>query len=139
MRDEHGGHTTNYCSTFITVSPDCKAVAGTAPAKPDTVAGRLYALIAPRPYELTSDDVLFEVFRQRGGVPDAECEAARTAFFAKPQACLRTCSLVKQFGWGIHHDENGRIALYGVETDDYRRLAQDAGLKVIAGVRSSKR
>jgi hypothetical protein len=138
MRDGHDRHTTNYYGTFITVSPDCKAVAGTVPAKAETIAGRLHALIAGRPYELTSDDVLFEVFRQRSGVPEAERDEARAAFFAKPQACLRACPLVKQFGWGIHHDAKGRIAVYGVETAEYQRLARDAGLKIVAGIRSSK-
>jgi hypothetical protein len=130
--------TTNYFNTFITVSPDTKAVAGTVPTKPETIAGRLHGLLAARPYEMTSDDVLFEVFRLRNGVPEAERDEARAAFFSRSQACLRTCPLVKQFGWGIHHDEQGRIALYGVESADYRRLAQDKSLTVISGIRSSK-
>jgi hypothetical protein len=131
--------TTNYFNTFITVSPDTKAVAGTVPTKPETIAGCLYSLLAGRPYEMTSDDVLFEVFRLRDNGPEADRDEAHAAFFSKSRACLRTCPLVKQFGWGIHHDEKGRIALYGMESADYRRLAKDASLTVIAGVRSSRR
>jgi hypothetical protein len=131
--------TTNYVNTFITVSPDTKAVAGTIPARPETIAGCLYSLLADRPYEMTSDDALFEVFRLRDNGTAADLDEARAAFFSKSHPCLRTCPLVKQFGWGIHHDENGRIALYGVESPDYRRLSKDTSLTVIAGVRSSRR
>lgn len=131
--------TTNYADTFIVVSPDTAAKEGVTPPKPDSVAGLQYALIASKPYGYTSDQVLFEVYARRNGVARADRAEAREAFFAKPKACLRASPLVKQFGWGIHHDEKGRIAAYGVETAAYRKFASRNDLKVVAGMRTSKK
>jgi hypothetical protein len=81
---------------------------------------------------MTSDDLLYETQRVRGG------DKSRDAFFAKPQACLRTSPLVKQFGWGIHHDADGRIALVDPQSDTYRRLLADASVKKTPGMRSKR-
>lgn len=129
---------TNYFDTFIAVSSDCPTSAAREPSNPDSVAALQLRLLRERPYSLTSDDLLFEVYVLRHAIAEADREKTRNAFFAKPQACLRASPLVKNFGWGIHHDEAGRIAAYGVETDGYRTLAARADLKVIGGLRSRK-
>jgi hypothetical protein len=83
--------------------------------------------------------LLFEVHRRRRDIARrGDIARARQAFFAKPQACLRTSPLAKQYGWGLHHDGDGRVALYGVETGEYRRLASGGASRVIAAVRSRK-
>lgn len=130
--------TTNYVDTFITASPDCPLDHGRPPPRPGSVARLQYDLISARPYAMTSDDLLFEVHAARAGVADAEREAARAAFEAKARACLRASPLVKQFGWGVHHDARSRIALYGRETDAYRDLLERADVKVVAGMRSRR-
>lgn len=130
--------TTNYTDTFITASADSKATAGTVPTKPGTIAAEQYRLLSERPYQLTSDDLLFEVHAIRNGIAEADRTAERAAFFAKPKACLRASPLVKQFGWGLHHDAEGKVAAHGVETDAYRALANRADLKVVPGMRSSR-
>jgi hypothetical protein len=129
---------TNYFDTFITVSGDCPARMGKAPAKIDSIAGLQYRLLRDQPYLFTSDDLLFEVYAKRNCVLEPDREHARNAFFSNPQACLRASPLVKQFGWGLHHDEAGRLATYGVESGDYRKLAASADLKVLPGMRSRK-
>jgi len=131
--------TTNYVNTFILVSPDSRATAGTPPSKPGTVAYLQYQLLQESPYGLTSDEILFEVHALRNGIADRDREVARRIFFARPQACLRASPLVKTHGWGLHHDEHGRVALVGVETDAYRALAARSDLKVIPGMRSGRR
>lgn len=125
---------TNYTDTFITASADGKATAGIVPTKPGTIAAEQYRLLSERPYQLTSDDLLFEVHAIRSGIAEAD----RAAFFAKPKACLRASPLVKQFGWGLHHDGDGKVAVHGIETDAYRELARRADLKVVAGMRNSR-
>jgi hypothetical protein len=129
----------NYFDTFITVSGDCPARMGKAPQKIDSIAGLQYKILMDRPYLFTSDDLLFEVFVQRNAISDTDRASARNTFFSKPQACLRASPLVKQFGWGLHHDGVGRLAAYGVETEDYRKLAARADLKVLAGMRNRRR
>ena len=125
-------HTTNYRDTLITASSDTPVTVGTIPEKPGTVAGAQHALLADRPYALTSDDLLHATHVARGGDKD------RGTFFAKPQACLRASPLVKQFGWGIHHDGQGRIALVAMESDDYARLVADPAVKKTPGMRRSR-
>lgn len=130
--------TTNYHDTFIAASPDGKAEAGIVPTKAGSIAQLQYELLSAQPYGLSSDDLLFAVHAIRNAVPDAEREAARAAFFAKPQACLRASPLVKQYGWGLHHDGDGKVAAYGIETEDYREYSARADLKQVAGIRSKR-
>jgi hypothetical protein len=134
-------HTTNYTDTFIEVSADCPAEAGTVPpVKGDarTVANLQFDMISAHPYAFTSDDVLFSVYAQRNDLTPAEHEQARTDFFSKGQACLRASPLTKRYGWGVHCDHNGRIALYGRETAEYKKLSTDKKLKVVKGMRSQR-
>ncbi len=136
--------TTNYASTFIQVADDCPVVEAEAPGAPtdrptrSTVAAMQHALLAANPYALTSDDLLFEVHATRQGVAEADREAARAAFFAKPQACLRASPLGKRYGWGFHFDEAGRVALVGRGTEAYAQLAADATLKQLKAMRSKR-
>ncbi len=119
-------HTTNYLDTFIVIAADCPAAAGTPPTRPGTIAALQYEIIAASPYRYTSDDILVEVLARRRGV-DGDRAALRAELFAKPQACLRASPLVKQYGFGLHHDGQGRVAAYGVETADYQRLTRTPG------------
>jgi hypothetical protein len=36
---------------------------------------------------------------------------------------MRSSDLGKRYGWGVHADENGRIALYAVDSTEYAALA----------------
>lgn len=131
-------NTTNYVDTFITVASDCPATRGETPSKPGSIAALQLELLQAQPYRLTSDNLLFEVHARRNGIADADRASARAAFFARSQACLRASPLVKTHGWGLHHDAEGRVAAYGVETDAYRELATRADLKQVAGMRSRR-
>ncbi|WP_040167864.1 DUF6157 family protein [Microbacterium gorillae] len=134
-------HTTNYVGAFIEVSPDTKAAAATEPPSRGsslTVAEAQYRLLSEHPYEFTSDDVLFTVHADRAGIADADRPAAREAFFAKGQACLRASPLSKTYGWGTHHDADGRVALVPMESEEYARLAADPALKHHAAMRSAR-
>lgn len=131
-------HTTNYRNTFIKVSEDTKATTGLPATKPGSIADVQHSLVRERPYELTSDDLLFEVHAIRNGIPEADRTAAREAFFAKPQACLRASPLVKQFGWGIHHDDQERIALFAVDSPEYAALIERDDVKLVSGMRSKR-
>ncbi len=132
--------TTNYTNTLIQVADDCPAASGQAPpaSTPGTVAALQYALIAEHPYAYTSDDVLFEVYALRRGIDDAAKPAEREAFFAKDQPCLRSSPLGKRYGWGIHHDEQGRIALVAVGSSEYDALASDPSLTRVKAMRSRR-
>lgn len=90
---------TNYTGTFIQVADDCPTAAAEQPPVGDqapTVAALQYALIAEHPYQFTTDDVQFEVYATRRGIPAEERAAARQAFFSKGQPCLRASPLGKR-------------------------------------------
>jgi hypothetical protein len=133
--------TTNYVGTFIQVAEDSVAVTAEIPppgAKAPTVAALQHELIAAHPYELTSDDVLFEVHARRHDIPAEDRLEARQEFFAKGQACLRSSPLGKRYGWGIHHDAQGRVALAAVESEEYAALASDETLRQLTAMRSKR-
>lgn len=133
-------HTTNYTDTFIAVADDCPVDAAETPvakAAP-TIASLHHDLIAAAPYALTSDEVIFETYAIRAGIPDAQRDDAWEQFFSKGQPCLRSSPLGKRYGWGTHHDSEGRVALVAVGTEEYERLAADATLTQTRAMRSRR-
>ena len=134
-------HTTNYFDTFIAVAPDTAATAATEPPQRPTpsVAELTYRMIAEHPYGFTSDDVIFGVWADRRGIADVERESARAEFFAKGQPCLRSSDLGKRYGWGVHADAEGRVAVVPMDSDEYARLASgEGGVSVTRAMRSSR-
>ncbi|WJS96990.1 DUF6157 family protein [Flavobacterium johnsoniae] len=133
-------HTTNYFDTFIEAAEDTKADRGIKPPSKDkkTVAEMQYELIAKNPYKYSSDDILFLVFAVRNDLAESEYKKAKEQFFSKGQACLRASPLTKTYGFGIHNDNNGKIALYGLETNEYQNYLTDDKIKKVKAMRSSK-
>ncbi|HOT84142.1 MAG TPA: DUF6157 family protein [Candidatus Defluviicoccus seviourii] len=129
--------TTNYHETLITPSDDSKRMQSAVPERPGTVAALQYELLAAAPYGMTSDDLIWRAHVLRNEAADTE--AARAAFFAKGQPCLRASPLVRSYGWGIHHDTKGRIALIACESSDFARLLADPSVTKRPGMRSSRR
>jgi hypothetical protein len=134
-------HSTNYQDTFIEIADDCPAITGEIPPiKGDkkSVANIQFDILSKNPYKFTSDDVLFQVFAERNELTENELDAARKEFFSKGQPCFRASPLTKRYGWGIHNDEKGNIALYGLETDEYKKFSRNEKLKVVKAMKSSK-
>ncbi len=134
-------HTTNYFDTFIAVAEDCPTDKAEVPAiKGDkkTVANLQFDMLIDNPYKYTSDDVLFKVHALRNGIGTSEQKAAREAFFSKGQACMRASPLTKRYGWGVHYDEKGRMALYAVDSPKYKKLLADKKLAHTKGMRSKR-
>lgn len=135
-------HTTNYFDTFIEVAGDTKATCGVKPlSKGDkkTVAEMQYDLIANNPYRYTSDDILFQLFANKNDLTKAAYKQARAQFFSKGQPCFRASPLTKNYGFGVHCDSNGKIAIYGVETPEYEKFAANKYLKKVKAMKSSKK
>ena len=134
--------TTNYIETFISVSEDSPAIAAEIPPSKNgvkTIAGVQYELIKNNPYKYTSDDVIFAVYAQRNGIETEEMQAEREKFFSKGQACLRSSPLVKRYGWGVHSNSEGRVAIYSIESKEYREFSNDKSLKQLKGMRSKRK
>ncbi len=139
----------NYFDTFITVAEDTRATVATVPeprAGKPTVAMLQYAMLSDS-FAYTQAEVLFDVWFQRQGeqgkidvdnVSSDERNVIREQFFAKGQACLRASALTKTYGWGIVFDDEGRAALCAMESDEYKKYANDPDLKVVKAMRSKR-
>ncbi len=134
-------HSTNYTNTFIAVADDCSTPkAEIPPTKGNTrsQANIQFEMISNNPYKYTSDDVLFQVFAEKNGLAPSEIALAREQFFSKGQPCFRASPLTKRYGWGVHNNAEGKIALFARETPEYERFLGDSALKVLKAMKSSK-
>ena len=127
-------HTTNYLNTFLEVAEDCVVPEGCPPPEkePRTAARRAYDLLRFDPYRYTSDEVLYQTSGQRDGV-------SREEFFSRAQPCFRSSALCKRYGWGVHYDHEGKMALIARESPQYARLQRDESIQHISAMRSSKK
>jgi len=135
-------HTTNYFNTLIEIAEDCPTEKGEIPPlKGDkkSVANLQFEMIYENPYKYTSDDVLFGTFAIRQEFVKEELEEQREHYFSKGQACFRASPLTKRYGWGVHCDEEGKIALYEVESDIYKRLLKDENVKKVKAMRTNRK
>ncbi len=133
--------TTNYINTFIEVAEDCPVTAGEVPpVKGDkkTVANLQFEMLHAQPYKYTSDDIFFAVYATRNDLTDAELDEARQQFFSKGQPCFRASPLTKRYGWGVHSDDAGRVALCGVESAAYAAWVDDPDVEKVKAMRSRR-
>lgn len=134
-------HTTNYKNTFIQIADDCPTKVGELPPiKADklTVANLQFHRIIANPYKYTSDDVLFQVFAERSNIPKSELKETREQFFSKGQPCFRASPLTKRYGWGVHFNEEGKIALYACDSKEYKRFSQDKKLAIVKAMKTKR-
>ncbi|WP_368652579.1 DUF6157 family protein [Ornithinibacillus sp. 4-3] len=134
----------NYYQTFITVAPDSTATAGETPKARGTKPTKVqieYELLSTNPYVYSQSELLFEVHIRHKGISKENMEAEEKAFFAKSHACLRASTLPKKLGWGMHFNEEGKIALYGIETPEYTQFSENrtGELKILPAMRSSRK
>ncbi len=133
--------TTNYYDTFIETAEDCPVTIAEVPPQKGgekTAAGTAFDMIKNHPYRYTSDEVLFRIYALKNGTSKEDAEAEKEKFFSKGQACFRASPLGKRYGWGIHYDGEGKMALYAVESDEYKRLSKDKNVKIIKAMRSKR-
>ncbi len=133
--------TTNYYDTFIAVAEDCPVDAAEIPPQKNdvkSVANMQFEWINKQPYKYTSDEVIFGVHAIRNDVSEKDMEKEREKFFSKGQACLRASPLAKRYGWGIHHDAEGRVAIFPIESEEYDKLTEDKNVKHVKAMRSKR-
>jgi hypothetical protein len=134
-------HTTNYFNSFIAIADGCPTAKGEVPPQKGdtkTAANIQFDLISKHPYKYTSDDVLFQVYADKNGLTKSEHKDARAVYFSKGQPCMRTSALTKRYGWGIHYNSEGKIALYPADSAEYKNFMKDETLKIIKAMKSSK-
>ena len=135
----------NYFKTFIRVSTDCPVKRSVAPVikgERVSVAFLEFSLLSSAPYVYTQEDLLFLVHVRRQGISrsllELKHETLWTDFFSRSRACLRTSPLPKKYGWGIHFDEDGKIALVPMESEEYQKLESDKRLTQLPAMRNRR-
>lgn len=135
----------NPVNQFIEIAPDCPARTAIIPegkGGKKSIAAIEYQLLSSKPYGYTLEELKFATHVQHKQIPPAELKAHRKQlwdeYFAKPCACMRASPLTKKYGWGAHYDANGKIAIYAVESREYRRFVKDKNIKKYAAMRSKR-
>jgi hypothetical protein len=128
-----------YKNTFIQIAPDSETTSGMIPEsnrKAVPIHMIEYQLLSENPYRFDHEDLIFEVFLMRQGVSDEE-RASRgdilhAELFQKEHPCLRASALTKRYGWGAHYDEQGKIALYAVDSAEYKHFVETCPNQLLA-------
>lgn len=134
-------HSTNYSNTFIEAAEDCPETTGQKPPTREdkkTVANYQFDLLFNHPYEYTSDDIIFTIHAIRNEIPKNQWQEKRIEFFSKGQPCFRSSPLTKRYGWGVHSDTEGKVALYAVESKEYTKFVQDDRMKRVKAMASKR-
>jgi hypothetical protein len=128
----------SYQDTFILIAPDSPVQESIVPvAKGDkkTQHQIQYELLTAHPYQYTHEDLVYEVYIGYQGIEGSEAHKAE--FLKKGHPCMRASALTKKYGWGAHYNDEGKIALYAVESKDYQDLAKWTS-KLLFAMRSKR-
>jgi hypothetical protein len=133
-------HTTNYFNSFITVADDCPVNLAEIPIQKSgkTAANIAFEMISNHPYRYTSDEVLFQIYAMKNNITETNLNTEKLKFFSKGQPCLRSSPLTKRYGWGIHFNAEGKIALYEMESQKYCILSNDKNIKRVKAMCSKR-
>ena len=131
----------NYYDTLIEVAEDCPASTGQVPQArggKKTKAVVEYELLVKHPYTYTEEDIAFEVHAVLHEIPRASRPQERERFLSKGHPHLRVSPLPKRYGWGIHNNAEGKLALVAVESPEYEQLMEDPRTSKVKAFRSTR-
>ncbi|MFJ7362518.1 DUF6157 family protein [Peribacillus frigoritolerans] len=132
----------SYKNTLITISEDSKVTSAKIPVikneKP-TIAYIEHDLINNNPYKFTQEDVQFKTYLFKNQMEAENAAELREQFFSKSKACFRASPLVKNYGWGIHYNNQGKIAIYDVNSEMYNQLLKQDDITKLKGMRSKRK
>ncbi|MBD8136045.1 DUF6157 family protein [Peribacillus frigoritolerans] len=132
----------SYKNTLITISEDSKVSSAKVPVirneKP-TIAYIEHDLINNNPYKFTQEDVQFKTYLIKNQMEAENAAELREQFFSKSKACFRASPLVKNYGWGIHYNNQGKIAIYDVNSEMYNQLLKQDDITKLKGMRSKRK
>jgi hypothetical protein len=131
----------NYYDTLIEVADDCPAAEGQVPQArggKKTKAVVEYELLVKHPYTYSEEDIAFGMYAVLHDIPKASGPKEREKFLRKGHPHLRVSALAKRYGWGIHNNAEGKVALIAVESPEYKRLMKDPRITKIKAFRSKR-
>ncbi len=95
-------------------------------------------MITGNSYKYSSDDVLFKVFATKNNISKVLLTEERRKFFSRGQPCFRASPLTKRYGWGVHSNPEGKIVIYPMDSEGYKKFASDHKLKNLKAMRSKR-
>ncbi|HCH34356.1 MAG: hypothetical protein UY35_C0011G0021 [Candidatus Saccharibacteria bacterium GW2011_GWC2_48_9] len=118
-------------SSFIAVPPGCPALTTEAPLSrnPRTIPQIEFEMLINDPYVYSSDDILYSANAERRGISWED-------YFATVQPDFRLSPLVKRYGWGVHTNSKGKIAIYPLGSAEYEEFIRDISIQQLRGNRS---
>lgn len=132
----------SYKNTLITISEDSKVSSAKVPVirneKP-TIAYIEYNLINNNPYKFTQEDVQFKTYLIKNQMEAENANGTSRTVLSKSKACFRASPLVKNYGWGIHYNNQGKIAIYDVNSEMYNQLLKQDDITKLKGMRSKRK
>jgi hypothetical protein len=79
---------------------------------PKTISRIEYELLVENPYKYTERELFHEVHVVYRGRPDLKIDSYN----------IKRSTLVQSFGWGLHRNDQGKLALVAFESDRYKML-----------------
>ncbi|MDP9484282.1 MAG: DUF6157 family protein [Actinomycetota bacterium] len=114
-------------NTFIRKAPDSEARRGIVPNS-GTIPALFHTVLRDEPYRHDERELQRKVHHEMRRRPDLRIENYN----------IRRSDLLKKLGWGLHADGDGKLAIYGCETEEYRRLASSSTLRVVDAFRTRR-
>ncbi|WP_440890175.1 DUF6157 family protein [Vibrio sp. WZ-1] len=99
---------------LILMSQDTIATQSEMPPESDAITRIVYEVLTEHPYRFTEPELHREVHYERRGMRHLKIGSYS----------IKRSNLLKKYGWGIHKDSDGRLALVASDTDKYVRLSQ---------------
>jgi hypothetical protein len=135
----------SYTNTFIKVADDCPVDKSEIPVlKTNRKSLHLiqYELLQENPYWFDHEGLIYEVFIRQKEIPSEtlkkDSEKIKEELFSKGHPCLRASALTKRYGFGAHYDDKGRIAIYPMESKEYKAFIADKTMKILSAMRTKK-
>jgi len=137
--------TVGYTDTLIKVAADCPVGKSEIPvAKNKTRPAHLlqYELLIQKPYAYTHEELIYQVYVLQKEIPESvletESENIKAELFSKGHPCMRASSLTKRYGWGAHYNQDGKIAIYPMESPVYQALIDSGKVKIVPAMKSKR-
>lgn len=113
---------------LITISDDSPANKSIIPENNGTVPYIKYDVLVSSPYKYTAREFFEEVHFVRRNRRHLKIE----------RYSLKRIHLLKKYGWGLHINENKKIALIPCESEKYRQLLEDPSVKKTKAYRNNR-
>ena len=98
---------------LILISEDAESRVSIIPPEGDTIARIAYEVLISNPYQFTEAEYHHEVHITRRNRPDLNISSYS----------IKRSPLLQKFGWGVHRDVNGRLALVPAESEEYQNFS----------------